>query len=190
MFCRGLFSKGGGVIRAPYLLLFLFVKTIYYELFSPTRAALPRRGVIQEKRQRNQHNNFGIKEHDISYLDATNEISLTMFSNFSLSLSIWRPWSFFSLEPLLTLETAWRPSRHVDSLSFIPFLSCPLFLSLFSFFSSFFFSLSLFLSFPLFLFSFGNPFVTSGGPGPQSPPRYASAHGVVYLEPKFFSIFF
>ena len=29
----------------------------------------------------------------------------------SFSPSIWRPWLFFSLEPLLVLETAWRPSR-------------------------------------------------------------------------------
>ena len=29
----------------------------------------------------------------------------------SFSLSIWRPWRFSSLEPLLAIETAWRPSR-------------------------------------------------------------------------------
>ena len=49
----------------------------YHEHFSPitSRTALPRRSGIQEKRKRNLHHNYGIKEHDISYFGAKREIS-------------------------------------------------------------------------------------------------------------------
>ena len=128
----------------------------------------------------------------------------------SFSPSIWRPWCFLpwspclyfelhgaplvffsvnlapltfsSPEPLLALETAWRPSRHIDLLFVLSFFFLVLSLFLFfliPFFSSFFLlsppSLSLsFFSFPFF-FLFGAPLVTPGGPGPPKPPppRYA-----------------
>ena len=80
------------------------------------------------------------------------------------------PLKFSSLEPLLVLETAWCPSRHVDSFFFLVPSFFPFFF-LFPFFSSFFF-LSLSLSFPfLFSFFFGTPLMTGGGGGAgcQSP---------------------
>ena len=117
---------------------------------------------------------------------------------FSVNLA---PLTFSSLEPLLALETAWRPSRPfllqfgapdvffpgapactwncmaplssywLNLLSF--FFLAPSFFPFFfliPFFSSFLPS----LSFPfLFFFLFGAPLVTPGGPGPQSPPKYA-----------------
>ena len=82
--------------------------------------------------------------------------------------------TFSSLDPLLALETAWRPSRHID-LNF--FLSFSFLLPLSSLFSFLFPSFPLFSSFPPlsffsfpFFFLFGAPLVTPGGPGPQSPP--------------------
>ena len=133
----------------------------------------------------------------------------------SFSPSIWRPWCFLpwspylhlnlhdtplvlfsvnlapllfsSLEPLLALETAWRPSRHIDLTFFLSFffLSCSLFLPFFLSYSLLFlfllffplFSPLSFFPFP-FSFFFGAPLVTPGGPGPPKPPpppRYAPA---------------
>ena len=86
---------------------------------------------------------------------------------FSVNLA---PLTFSSLEPLLALKTAWRPSRHID-LTFLLPLS-----SLFSFFFPsfplfFLFFSPPFSSFPFPFFLFGAPLVTPGGPGPQSPPQ-------------------
>ena len=124
----------------------------------------------------------------------------------SFSPSIWRPWRFLtwspclhlklhgaplvlfsvnlapltfpSLEPLLALETAWRPSCHINLTFFLSFFFlAPSFFPFSFLFPSFpFFPLFSPLSFfPfLFFFLFGAPLVTPGGPGPQSPPpRYA-----------------
>ena len=94
----------------------------------------------------------------------------------SFSPSIWRPWRFSSLEPLLALETAWRPFRHIDLTFFLSFFFSFL-LPLSSLFSFLFPSFPLFSSFlpslflSLFFFlSFWRPFGDPGGPGPQSPP--------------------
>ena len=81
------------MIGAPDLLLFPFVKMIS-RAFS-YKAALLSCGGLQEKRKKRerkkerkkkrkrkrikQNHNYGIKEHDISYLDTKNEISLKMF---------------------------------------------------------------------------------------------------------------
>ena len=116
----------------------------------------------------------------------------------SFSPSIWRPWRFlpwspclhlklhgaplvlfsvnlapltFSfLEPLLVLETAWRPSRPflrqfgAPDVSFFPFFFLiPFFSSFSSFLPSLFLSLSFFLS-------FWRPFGDPGGPWPPKPP--------------------
>ena len=92
------------------------------------------------------------------------------------SFSPFAPLTFSSLEPLLALETAWRPSCHID-LTFFPsfFFLAPSFFPFFfliPFFSSFFplFSPLSFFPFPFF-FLFRAPLVTPGGPGPQSPPK-------------------
>ena len=122
----------------------------------------------------------------------------------SFSPSIWRPWRFFfswspclhlklhgaplvlfsvnfapltfsSLEPLLALETAWRPSRHIDLTFFLSFFYFLLPLSsLFSFFFPFFLFFPLFspLSFP-FLFSFflAPLWWLRGAQAPKAPPK-------------------
>ena len=120
--------------------------------------------------------------------DAKNEISLTMFIDISLFVVNLAPLKCSSLGPLLALETAWCPSRHVGLpfffsvfLSFFFLFSWPLFLSFFLFpcifflrdpsffpfsfffpvFSSFSSFLSVSLSFLFFYFSFfffGAPF--------------------------------
>ena len=96
---------------------------------------------------------------------------------FSVNLA---PLTFSSLEPLLAIETAWRPSRHIDLTFFLSFFFLapsffPFFflIPFFSSFSSFLPSLFLFLSFfSFFLRPFGDP----GGPRPpKPPPRYAPA---------------
>ena len=96
------------------------------------------------------------------------------------------PLTFSSLESLLALETAWRPSRHIDLTLFLSFFflspSFFPFFFLFPFFSSFFLFSTLSLSFPfLFFFLFGAPLVTPGGPGPQSPPQDTP---LVFLVPR------
>ena len=94
---------------------------------------------------------------------------------FSVNLA---PLTFSSLEPLLALETAWRPSRHIDSTFFLSFfLLAPSFFTFFfliPFFSSFFLFSSLSLSFP-FLFSFflAPLWWPRGARAPKAPPRYA-----------------
>ena len=130
----------------------------------------------------------------------------------SFSPSIWRPWRFLpwspclhlklhdaplilfsvnllpltfsSLEPLLALETAWRPSCYID-LTFFPsfFFLAPSFFPFFfliPFFSPFFplFSPLSFFPFPFF-FLFRAPLVTPGGPGPQSPPKIRPCHCIL-----------
>ena len=96
----------------------------------------------------------------------------------SFSPSIWRP-TFSFLDPLLALETAWRPSRHIDLTFFLSFYSFLLpSSSLFPFlFPSFpLFSPLSFFPFPFFL-SFWRPFGDPGGPRPpKPPPRYAPAY--------------
>ena len=90
---------------------------------------------------------------------------------FSVKLA---PLTFSSLEPLLALETAWRPT-HIDLTFFLSFFSFLLLLSsLFSFFFPSFplfssFLPSLFLSLSFFL-SFWRPFGDPGGPWPPKPP--------------------
>ena len=95
---------------------------------------------------------------------------------FSVNLA---PLTFSSLDPLLALETAWRPTRHID-LTFFLFFSCSFFLPFFLSYSLLFlffplFSLLSFFPFP-FLLSFWRPFGDPGGPWPpKPPPRYAPA---------------
>ena len=94
-------------------------------------------------------------------------VMLTFLYFFFLAPSFF-PFSFFPFFYFLSLSLFLLPSF----LSF--FFLClfvSFFLSFFCFFLSFFLSFS-FFSFP-FLFLFGAPLVTPGGPGPQSPPRYA-----------------
>ena len=91
---------------------------------------------------------------------------------FSVNLA---PLTFSSLEPLLALETAWRPSRHIDLTFFLSFFFLAPSFFLFSFLFPLFLFFPLFsplssFSFPFF-FLFGAPLVTPGGPGPQSPPK-------------------
>ena len=93
---------------------------------------------------------------------------------FSVNLA---PLTFSSLEPLLALETAWHPSRHIDLPIVLIFLSCSLFLPFFLFSSFRLFSSflsSLFVSFP-FLFSFflAPLWWPRGARAPKAPPRYA-----------------
>ena len=78
------------------------------------------------------------------------------------------PLTFSSLEPLLEIETAWRPSRYID----LPFVLSFLFpLSFFSLLFLFFLLSPLSLSFPfLFFFLFGAPLVTPGARAPKAPP--------------------
>ena len=120
----------------------------------------------------------------------------------SFSPSIWRPWRLLSwspclhlklhgaplvlfsvnltpltfslMEPLLALETAWRPSRQINLTFFLSFFFlAPSFFPFsllfpsFPFFPSFL--PSLFLSLSFFL-SFWRPFGDPGGPGPPKPP--------------------
>ena len=122
---------------------FLDSNSICHKCFAPV-LTVGGGGGIQEKRKRNQHHNFGIKEPDISYLDATNEISLTMFSDFfPFPVNLAPLKFFFSLEPL----------------------SCFFLLPSFPFFSL---SLSFFpFPFPFFWRPFRNP----GGPRPPKPPK-------------------
>ena len=92
---------------------------------------------------------------------------------FSVNLA---PLTFSSLGPLLALETAWRPSGHIDLTSFLLFFFlAPSFFPFFSFlfpscslFSSFL--SSLFLSLSFFFFLFWRPFGDPGGPRPPKPP--------------------
>ena len=89
----------GGYDRGAIFAPFSICQDNILRAFYPTRAALPRRGGMLEKRKRNQHHNFGIKEHDISYFGATNEIGLTMFTDvfpFPFNLA---PLKFFSGTP-------------------------------------------------------------------------------------------
>ena len=118
-------------------------------------------------------------------------------SFFSVNLT---PLTFSSLEPLLALKTAWRPSRPFlrqfgapdiffpgapactwncmaplssywfNFLSFF-FLSCALFLPFFLSYSLLFLFFLLFFPSLSFPFLFCAPLVTPGGPGPQSPPK-------------------
>ena len=92
---------------------------------------------------------------------------------FSVNLA---PLTFSSLEPLLALETAWRPSRHIDLTFFLSFfLSCSLFLPFFLSYSLLFLFSPLSLSFP-FLFSFflAPLWWPRGAQAPKAPPpRYA-----------------
>ena len=114
----------------------------------------------------------GIKEHDISYLDTKNEISLKMFIVFiSFRRQFGAPEVFFPWAPSLRLKLYGAP---LVMLTYLFFFLAPsffhLFFPLFSsfFFLSFFSSLS--VSFP-FLFSFflAPPLVTPEGPSPKAP---------------------
>ena len=72
----------------------------------------------------------------------------------SFSPSIWRPWCFLPWSPLLALETARRPSRHIDLTFFLSFFFlAPSFYPFFFLIPFFFlFSPSLFLSLSFFSF--------------------------------------
>ena len=89
---------GGGVILGAIFTSFLYLSRRYITSFFLQGQLC---GVIQEKRKRNQHHHFEIKEPDISYLDATNEISLTMFSDFSPFPVNLAPLTFFLWNPCL-----------------------------------------------------------------------------------------
>ena len=161
----------GGVIGAPDLLLFKFVKTIsrrhcwgvvdYSRNVKKEKKRERERERKKErkkerkrKRIKQRNHNYGIKEHDISYLDTKNEISLKMFIVFiSFRRQFGVPEVFFPWAP----ACAWNCMAPLSScwLTFIFFLLAPSFLYvflLFPFFSPFSFSLSVF-SFP-FLLSF------------------------------------
>ena len=167
-FASALMGEGEGSIGAPY---FSICQDDILRACFTKRALLPRRGGIQEKRKRNQHHNTGIKEHDISYLDATNEISLTMFSDispFPANLAplkcffLWNPYLRFKLHGALLFMLIYFPLFFFLSFFFLVPLSF-FFLS-FSFFSSFSsLSPSFFHFLFLFSFFFGAPFVTEGG---------------------------
>ena len=74
------------------------------------KAALLSCGGIQEKRKKRnktKHHNYAIKEHNISYLDNKNEVTLTMQCSlifFLFSPPIWRPWRFLPWSRSLRLK--------------------------------------------------------------------------------------
>ena len=186
-----------GVIGAPHLLLFPFVKTIS-QTFPTMRhcwgvvdyrrdVKKKRKNGLQERRKKKKerkkrkkekrkrikqrNHNYGIKEHDISYLDTKNKISLKMFLVFIPFRrqfgppEVFFPWaSACAWNCMVPLSSCWFTFIFV-------FLASSFFHFFFLFpcFSSFL-SLSLFLFLFLSLFLFlAPPLVTPEGPGPQSP---------------------
>ena len=149
---------GGGVIRAPYLLLFFHLSRQKSRVFFSTREALPGCGGIQEKRKRCQHHYYGIMEHNISYLDAKIEISCSLIPPPPFSPLIWRPWRFLPWTSCLRLKLHGAPLVILIYLSHFLFS----FLSPLSPFFSFLLSLS-------FFFLFGALMVTPGARAPKAP---------------------
>ena len=141
------------MIGAPNLLFFICKDDITHFIFYKGDTAVAwwntwetLKTNKQTNKQKQKHHNFGIKKHEISYLDAKNEITLTMVKY------------FFPFH-----------RRFGASLVMLIYLSNFLFPSFFPFnFLFLFFSFS--LSFPIFFLSFFCvPLVTLGGPSPQGP---------------------
>ena len=148
----------------------------------------------KERKRLKQNHNYGIKEHNISFLDTKNEISLKMFVVFiSFRRQFGAPEVFLPLSPSLRLKLHGAPLVMLTFLYFF-FLAplsfiFPFFFPSFPLFS-FIFPLFLFLFLSFFLSFWRPPLVTPEGMGPKAPPDTPLSLCSLYPPISLFLLFF